>query len=152
MKWVIYFQRWTDIFIVITLLVFAFTALPAKAEDTPSDELLQMAEEVSERACRMAVEARETKDYYQAQHAFALASEALPWVFEVLAMAQKTSNPQLANAAQDAVYRIGNAISLARDAALEIAASTPDPEVAHAVNFLLESCEMVLFNLKFPSK
>jgi hypothetical protein len=109
-----------------------------------------MAEDVSERASRMAIRANETKDYYQAQHAFALAGEAACWVFEVLGIAQKSSDRQLARAAQKAAGGIVEAISLSRAAAREIAASNPDPDVAHAVNFLLESSEMLLMQIKSP--
>lgn len=139
-------------FVFITWLAALFVASPTKAEGLPPDELLQMAEDVYDRASPMAIQARETKDYYQAQYAFALATEALPWVFEVMGMAQKTSNPKLANAARGAANKIRIAITHARDAALEIASHNVDPEVAHAVNFLLESCDTVLLNLSLAQK
>ena len=152
MKYVIHFQKYASIFILITLSAVALMVLSAKAEDLPSDALLQMAEDVSERAHQMAIKAKETKDYYQAQHAFALATEALPWIFEVMGMAQKTSNPKLAHAARNAANKIIIAITQARDAALEVLSHNSDPEVAHAVNFLLESCDMILLNLTLAQK
>jgi hypothetical protein len=144
------YQRIAGILILCTLLSSALMVSPAQAEKLPPDELLTMAEDVAERASQLAIRAKETNDYYQAQHAFALAGEAACWVFEVFGIAQNTADPKLAFAAQNAAKGIVEAIILSRAAAQEIAASDPDPDVAHAVNFLLESSEFLLLQIKSP--
>lgn len=50
------------------------------------------------------------------------------------------------------IFIIVEAISLSRTAALEIAASDPDPDVVHAVNFLLEASELLLQQIKGPPR
>jgi len=152
MKRNIYYRGYARILVFMTLCAVVVTPLSAREENPAPGELIQMADEVSERASRMAIKAKETKDYYQAQYSFALVSEVVPWVFEVLGMAKETSNAQLAKAAQNAVENISTAIVLARDAAVEVAADNHDPEVAHAVGFLLESCEMLLDHLRMSTK
>lgn len=152
MKYAIHFQRCAKISIFSTLLSLAFMVAAGQAEKLPPDELLAMAEDVSERASKLAIMAKETNDYYQAQHAFALSGEAACWVFEVFGIAQKTSDPNLARAARNTAKGIVEAIILSRTAAQKIAASDPDPEVAHAVNFLLESSEFLLLQIKSPPK
>jgi hypothetical protein len=144
------FQRFAGISILCTLLSSALMVSLAQAENLAPDELLTMAEDVSERASKLAISAKETNDYYQAQHAFALAAEAASWVFEVFGIAQNTADPKLALAAQNAAKGIVESIILSRTAAERIAASDPDPDVAHAVNFLLESSEFLLLQIKSP--
>ncbi len=150
MKHHFYVPKYRRMSTFVILLAGTVIASPAQAENTTLEDLIQMAEEVSERASQMAIKAKETNDYYQAQHAFALTSEAVCWVYEVFGVAQETSNLQLARAAQNAAEGIGAAIMLARSAAQEIAATDLDPDVAHAVNFLIDSCDLLLLQLPLP--
>ena len=152
MEYAIYFQKCARMLHIFTAFWWiGFVAFPVQAESPSPEELLQMAEELSDKTFQMAIKAKETRDYYQAQHAFALASEAASWAFEVLGAAQEASNPELAQAAQDAVKRIRTAIGLARDAAREIAASNPEPDLAQAVNFLMETCDLLMRQLSLQT-
>jgi len=142
---------------VLTPLVCALLAIglmepPAFAGDMPAKELLAMAEELTLKASQMAVEAKATDDYYVAQHAFALATEAAGWVGEASAIAQKRSDPEFGLAVRNAANEIRGVIINAQIAARKIAATNPNPEVVHAANFLFNSCELALMQFGGPQQ
>jgi hypothetical protein len=151
MEYAIYFHWCTRVLpIFVTFLCAAFVAFPVDANNPSPEELLQMAEDVSEKTSQMAMKARETRDYSQAQDAFALANEAASWIFEVLGTAQQTFNPRLEQAAHDAANGIRMAIGLACDAAQDISASDPCPDIDQAVDISKETCDFLMQQLNLP--
>ncbi len=120
------------------------TVSPAFAGEMSPKVLLAMTEEQSSRASQMAVEAEVTEDYYTAQHAFSLASEAAGWVAELSAMAQQMPDSELGHAAHSVAGKIRDVIAHTQITAGKIAATHPDPEVVHAANCLYKSCEFAL--------
>ena len=136
--------------LVCALLAIGLMEPPAFAGDMPAKELLAMAGELTLKASQMAVEAKVTDDYYVAQHAFALATEAAAWVGEASAIAQKRSDSELGKAVLKAANEIREVIIHAQLTAREIADTNPDPEVVHAANFLFKSCELALTQFGGP--
>jgi len=138
--------------IIFAALAVSFIAPPAFSEDMAPKALLAMAGELSLKAYQMAVEAKAIDDYYMAQHAFALATEAAGLVGEASAIIQKHSDAELEQAARNAAKEIRKVIIQAQIAARKISDTSLDPEVVHAANFLFNSCEFALMQFGGPQE
>lgn len=130
--------------LVCTLLAIGLMESTVFSGDINPKELLAMAGDLSLKASQMALEAKASDDYYLAQHAFALATEAGSLVCEAAAIAQKSPDQKLGQAVRKAANEIREVIANAQIAARRIADTNPDPEVVHAANFLFKSCELAL--------
>jgi hypothetical protein len=78
------------------LLLVAYPVSMVGAEEITPAEKLKMAEELSHRALEMAVKAKETGNLELAESALELVNKASLQVLEVVAVAQKKADPNLA--------------------------------------------------------
>ncbi|SPD72880.1 exported hypothetical protein [uncultured Desulfobacterium sp.] len=138
-------------FLLCSLLTVGLLTPPTFGGELSSKEILEMVEEQSFRASLMAVEAKATDDYYMAQQAFALATEAAGWVAEVSEIAHRMSNAELGRTAHDAASKIRVVIIHVQIAARQISDTNLDPEIIHAANFLVNSCELALRQFGGPA-
>ncbi len=127
--------------LVFVLLCMCFMAWPIQAAGETPEETLAWCESLALEASEMAFKAQATCDYPIADQALNLANDAAYLVAKVSRMAQETANPQLALSAYNVGNQVKAAIANVVRAANHIASHSPNSDVVHAVNFLLDSCE-----------
>lgn len=111
------------------LLLVAYPVSMVGAEEITPAEKLRMAEELSNRALGMAVKAKETGNLELLKSALERVNKASLLVLEVVAVAQKKADPNLAQATINAADTIHKAISQIIATCEYLVTTSTDPHV-----------------------
>jgi len=131
------------------LLLVAYPVSMVGAEEITPAEKLRMAEELSNRALGMAVKAKETGNLELLKSALERVNKASLLVLEVVAVAQKKADPNLAQATINAADAINKAISQIIATCEYLVATSTDPHViADAEEIIKKAKETEELNTK----